>query len=147
MYRNGLRTNCYHTFAYYGRGPHVAVGHDKHYYMSKESTVINTILEREDKKRSFVFYEHEKFVELINNIEKNQFDITSVEEDWFRIGCSLANTFGEEGRSYFHTISKYYEGYSVKETDDKFSDCLKNQKKEGYTLGTLFYLANKYGLN
>jgi hypothetical protein len=123
------------------------VSYDNNFYISKESTVINTVLVTENKKEDFIFIEHDRFGDLMAKINKKQIDITSKYEDWFAIACCLANTFGEQGREYFHSISKFYKGYNVKDADKQYADCLKNQRENGYTLGTLFHLANKYQIN
>jgi len=66
-------------------------------------------------------------------------------EDWFAIGCALANEFGEAGRDYFHRISRYHAKYSYQETEKQYTACLRNPGG-GITLGTFFEIAKRYGL-
>ena len=66
-------------------------------------------------------------------------------EDWFAIGCALANEFGEWGRDYFHQASQYHPKYSRQETDKQFSACLNGTNKR-YKIGTFFEIAGRYGL-
>lgn len=82
--------------------------------------------------------------ELIAAIEETQIDITAGYNDWFAIGCSFANYFGEEGRARFHTISQFYPGYSPKQTDEKFDDAL--QGSYNYNIGTFIYYAHEAGV-
>lgn len=81
---------------------------------------------------------------LIAVIEEREIDITEDYNDWFAIGCSFANYFGEEGRARFHTVSQFYPGYSPVLTDEKFDDAL----REGYNynIGTFIHYAHKAGV-
>lgn len=67
-------------------------------------------------------------------------DITQEEPDWFRLACSFANEFGEEGRHYFHAISQHYLGYDAQEADKKFNHVLKGRYRS-IGIGTFFKLA------
>lgn len=85
---------------------------------------------------------------VLRQIEVTRKDITSGGngyEDWFAIGCALANEFGENGRGYFQRASQYYPKYTNRETDGQFSHCL-NKSGNGYTLGTFFEMAKRYGI-
>lgn len=64
--------------------------------------------------------------------------------EWYEVGCSLANTFGESGRSYFHHASQHYPGYQPGRTDKQFTACLK--AKSQATLGTFFHLCRQQGI-
>ncbi len=90
----------------------------------------------------------EKVEMLTAQIEATRTDITSGGngyDEWFAIGSALANEFGESGRDYFHRIGQYYPGYDSHETDRQFSYCLQ-MKSNRYTLGTLFEIARRYGI-
>jgi len=78
----------------------------------------------------------------INKIQQSRIDITGNYEQWFSIGCSLANEFGEIGRNYYHSVSQYYSGYTQKETEKQFSDCLKHSYR--YTIATFFEYCKLY---
>ena len=54
-------------------------------------------------------------------------DITEGYDNWLKIGFALA-TFGEDGREIFHQVSSKSMSYNADNTDQKFSDCLKNGK-------------------
>jgi hypothetical protein len=83
---------------------------------------------------------------ILQQIEASRTDITDGYDNWFAIGCALANEFGENGRDYFHSISRFNPTYySGKINPDKqFSECLQGKYK--YTLGTLFEIARRYGI-
>ena len=122
------------------------VSYDKAYHKPSNATVLNRVLEQEVKKQAFEFVEHDRFSGLLSEIKLKQIDITQSYQDWFAIGCSIANTFGEEGRDFFHTISQFHNGYKEKETNDQYSACIKKPRENGFTLGTIFYLADRYGI-
>ena len=86
--------------------------------------------------------ESEKVDKLIDEINKFSIDITSNYEDWIKIAGALQGEFGENGRGYFHNISKYHKDYSVKGADKKYDSCKKMNKTN---LGSLFKIASDYG--
>ena len=57
------------------------------------------------------------FEQLVEAIEAAGVDITSDYNDWYKIAIAIANTFGEQGRSMFHRISKLYIDYNSNEAD------------------------------
>lgn len=61
---------------------------------------------------------------------------------WFEVGCALANELGEQGRSYYHTLSQGYTGYSQAETDAKYDECLSSGNRYQYSRGTIFHYIN-----
>jgi phage antirepressor YoqD-like protein len=123
------------------------VSYDKSYYIPEKAMVLNTLIESNTDMKAFEFVDDERFTNTINAIEKQKIDITARYTAWFGIGCAIANTFNEKGRSYFHTVSKFYPKYNVKETDEQYSACLKNARENGYSLGTFFYLASLHDIN
>lgn len=82
--------------------------------------------------------------ELIAMIEEKGIDIAPKYEDWFAVGCSLANYFGEDGRARFHAVSQFYPDYSPNQTDKKFDDALKGSYN--YNIGTFIHHAHNAGV-
>lgn len=78
---------------------------------------------------------------LIGKIEKEGIDITGGYQQWFQIGCALANEFGEEGREMFHAVSQLSGAYDQVKTDIQFDGCLNNEYS--YTIGTFFHYADE----
>jgi len=85
-------------------------------------------------------------VEIIKRIETKQLDITTTYTDWRDIGFAFASEFGEQGRNYFHQISRFYSDYSSSECDKQFDKCLKSNKS-GITIKTFFQKAKEAGIN
>jgi hypothetical protein len=82
---------------------------------------------------------------LTQAIEQQRIDITAAYEDWIRIGYALCSSLGEQGRSYFHRIGRYYKGYTREESDSKYSKLL-GGKNDRVGIGTLFFLAKEAGI-
>lgn len=82
---------------------------------------------------------------LTYEIECNQIDITNDYLNWIRIGFALGATLGEDGRDYFHRLSRFYPNYSYKECDKKYTSL--TTRNTGRTkLGTLIYIARECGI-
>lgn len=84
--------------------------------------------------------------EIISRIEANSIDIATAYSDWRDIGFAFASEFGEQGRDYFHRISRYYTDYSINECDKQYDKCLK-ANGSGVTLKTFFHKAKSAGVN
>ena len=73
----------------------------------------------------------------LNIIQEKRIDIALSYEDWFSIGCSIANEFRENGREYFHILSKMSNKYKESDTEKQYNHCLKN--KYGFSIATFFH--------
>ena len=117
---------------------------DSEAYHNPKAKALN--LPKEAAKKVYKNYtitsESEKVDKLIDELNKFSIDITSNYEDWIKIAGALNSEFGENGRGYFHNISKYHKDYSVKGADKKYDSCKKMNKTN---LGSLFKIASDYG--
>ena len=86
-----------------------------------------------------------KIEEIVSRIEANQVDITSSYSSWRDIGFALATQFGEQGRDYFHRVSRFYPDYSFTECNRQFDSCL-NAQGSGITIKSFFHLARTAGI-
>ena len=87
----------------------------------------------------------DKVERCIEQIVSRKLDITANREDWVRIGFALAEQFGNSGREYFHQISRFYPRYNYRESDAKYSDCLKRHNGK-VTIGTFFKKCSAWGI-
>jgi hypothetical protein len=85
-----------------------------------------------------------KVDKIISNILATGTDITGAYDQWFKIGCALANEFGEEGRGLFHSVSQFGDNYKIHETDNQFTKCL--ESSYDINIGTFFHWAAESGL-
>ncbi|MGE5447006.1 MAG: DUF3987 domain-containing protein [Bacteroidales bacterium] len=83
---------------------------------------------------------------VITRIEANFTDITTSYTDWLNVGFALANEFGEAGRSFYHRVSRFYNGYTKIDTDKQYDHCLKSQG-HGITIKTFFHMAKEAGID
>ena len=82
---------------------------------------------------------------LIEALQASHVDLTASYDNWLHVGFALANTFGENGRTFFHEISALSPKYDRKEADSKYSSCLR-QGNGAVTIGTLFHLAKEHAV-
>lgn len=82
------------------------------------------------------------FLDILEKIKESGVDLTKSYQQWFEIGCAIANEFGEEGRNYFQTVSSNYHQYSDIKVDALYSQCI--EKRYDYTIGTFFYYAKQF---
>ena len=82
---------------------------------------------------------------MVEAIEAAGVDITSDYNDWYKIAIAIANTFGEQGRSMFHRISKLYIDYNSNEADKKYNQCLRNPNPQ-ISINTVYYYAKQAGV-
>ena len=109
------------------------------YVMNTErlsGNVINTVSQR---KKIL-----ERVIKAVRFIQAKRIDITNQYKDWFRIGCALACEFGEEGRYWFHLISRVCDKYNEGDCDIQYSNCLKYRKENGITIGTFFFICKSF---
>ncbi|WP_281324371.1 PriCT-2 domain-containing protein [Flavobacterium sp. IMCC34518] len=85
-----------------------------------------------------------RVIEIIREINRKGIDITENYEQWFQIGCALANEFGGSGRDMFILVSQNHPKYHPEVADSMFDKCLENSY--GYNIGTFFHWASHYGL-
>ncbi len=61
-------------------------------------------------------------IEIVTQrIEAERRDITANYQDWVDLAFALAGELGEEGRSYFHRLSRFYPDYNEQKADKKFT--------------------------
>lgn len=82
---------------------------------------------------------------VINQIKQTRIDITANYNDWLSCGYAFADEFGESGRSYFHSVSQFYQKYEKTNTDNQFNECLKSKKNNG--ISPFFALAKKFNID
>lgn len=86
-------------------------------------------------------------VEIVTlRIEESALDIAPTYADWRNLGFALATALGEEGRDFYHRLSRFYPDYKSGETDKQYSACLRSSG-HGITLNTFFHLAHRCGVD
>ena len=83
---------------------------------------------------------------LTARIEATGTDITAGYDHWRDLGFALTDALGENGRSYYHRLSRFYPGYSEQECDAQYDKCMR-ARGHGITIRTLFHLAKENGVS
>lgn len=83
---------------------------------------------------------------VTRRIEEACKDITAGYAPWRDLGFALADALGEDGRSYYHRLSRFNEEYSQEECDKQYTACL-NAHGHGITIKTFFQLAKDHGIS
>lgn len=91
----------------------------------------------------------EKSIKLIvEKAEVAHVDIAPRYEDWMKLGLSLVDALGENGRSYFNRLSCLNGSANAKDINLQYDNCLKAAKRtDGITASTIFYLAKQAGID
>lgn len=86
-------------------------------------------------------------IEIITErIEATGIDITGDYSQWRDLGFALSDALGESGRDYYHRISRFYPGYTEKETDGQYDKCMRAHGA-GITIKTFFQAAKDAGIS
>lgn len=86
-------------------------------------------------------------VEIVTlRIEASALDIAPTYVDWRNLGFALATGLGEEGRDFYHRLSRFYPDYKPGDTDKQYTACLRSSG-HGITLNTFFHLAHRCGVD
>jgi len=83
---------------------------------------------------------------IVRQIEAKKLDITVDYDTWIRIGFSLTDALGEEGRSYFHRLSVFYPSYTQADCNLQYNRCL-HAGNTGITSATFFHYARDQGID
>lgn len=70
---------------------------------------------------------------VVREIEQCAIDIAPHYKDWVELGFALVDGLGENGREYYHRISRFYPAYQREETDKQYTHCLQS-KGQGITI-------------
>lgn len=77
-------------------------------------------------------------VEIVTSrIELTGVDIAPTYNDWRDLGFALAQGLGEEGRAFYHRLSRFYSSYQPAETEKQYTACL-HSRGRGITVNTFF---------
>ena len=83
---------------------------------------------------------------VTQRIEAARVDITGDYATWRDIGFALSDELGENGRDYYHRISRFYPGYTEQECDQQYDRCMRAHGT-GVTIKTFFQAAKDAGIS
>jgi hypothetical protein len=105
------------------------LSHDKFIYINEKSMSLNKTLNQVGN--------------AVMILEQQKIDVTDSYQNYLNIGFALADEFNEEGRDFYHRISKINNKYDFNECNSQFDKCLKSDK-EGIKIGTLFHIIKSF---
>jgi hypothetical protein len=82
---------------------------------------------------------------LVEQVEASAIDITAGYECWRDIGFALVEALGEDGRDFFHRLSRFNASYDPAEADKQYTACLRS-RGSGITPRSLFHIAQQHGI-
>lgn len=86
----------------------------------------------------------EKVYKLVNIINQNKLDITDDYKEWYKIGCALANEYGEkEGLRLFQQVSSYSPKYDPLECSKQFAGCMHSTE---IRIETFLWICKQHGV-
>jgi hypothetical protein len=118
---------------------------DKEAYFNHSASIFTQILKKEIKKFIPKNYDplcnsestKNKVEKYLNIIQEKEIDITGDYQTWFSLGCAFVNEFGENGREYFHVLSRVSSKYEYEKTEKDYRYWLK--KKHTFSIATFFH--------
>lgn len=131
--RSGINPSRFRYFSYDDEG-----------YFNFDAEIYEKVFEEKKKVHAPILYnEDSDFHKILNKINQTGIDITGGYDDWFTIGCAVANHCGESGRQYYHDISRHSDKYKTKDTDIQYDRCLKCNR---ITIKSFFQISSQYGI-
>ncbi len=83
---------------------------------------------------------------VVRWLMEHRIDITQGYDHWGWVGCARRAGLGGAGRDLFHQLSSLNEEYNPTECDKQYTYCLQG-KREGVSVSTFFYMAQKAGFD
>jgi hypothetical protein len=98
--------------------------------------------------KDVVFIQSE-FANILKEIEDRGVDIVPDYRQWVKIAYSLADKFGEDGRDYFHAVSRQGSTYTESACNRQFDAVLKNLKDKSNpaTIASFYYICKEAGIS
>ena len=82
---------------------------------------------------------------VVQEIEASGIDIAPDYGMWVNVGFALANGLGEQGRDFFHRVSRLHPDYTPATADKQFTNCL-NGRGSGVTIASFFHYVVQAGI-
>ena len=90
--------------------------------------------------------DREQISSIVNLLVNRGIDITSGYGNWLNLGFALADGLGEDGRAYYHDLSRMNGDYNAVECDKQYNACLRSHGN-GVTIKSFFQMAKDAGID
>ena len=117
------------------------------YYSTKSRTWTQVFKEENVKKHDRIIFVKSDFDEIVKEIQTKGIDLSDDDYSKYRaLGFAISDTFGENGRDYFHIICQAGGKYKQGATDKHYTNFCK-AKGHGITLATFYHFCKEKGIN
>lgn len=82
---------------------------------------------------------------LVDAVEKSGADIAPTYQEYMSMAFAIANSCGEQGRTYFHRLCRISEKYRPTDADKLYNNALKDGHRKN-SLGSVWHLAEQAGV-
>lgn len=87
----------------------------------------------------------ESLQQLVAAVEQSGANLAPTYQEYMPLAFAVANSCGEEGRSWFHRLCRISEKYEQQEADRLYDHALQTGRRQN-SLGTVFHLAERAGV-
>lgn len=125
------------------------VSHDPNLFINTKSKTFRSYIPKKAiPPKSRVIFSNNDLDHVFQQIHDKWINLTESYHDWFRIGCSLSDYFGEaRGRDLFHHVSQTSAKYNQEECDKVFDSILKRDGEKKASIATFLWLAKNAGID
>jgi predicted P-loop ATPase len=123
------------------------ISYDPEIYDNKNALKFTDIVKpQETKKHEKIILVQSDFDSIVKQISDQSIDLSDDDySKYLAIGFGLADTFGEQGRDYFHHVCKAGAKYNSRQLDKQYNQCLK-AKSHGVTIATFYHFCKEKGI-
>lgn len=93
-----------------------------------------------------VVFSKDDFDRILHEIEEAELNLCQQYREWLRIGFAFAHEFKENGREYFHRVSKFSNKYIKRLADLQYDACLKADGFNTTTISTFYFYCKQAGI-
>lgn len=87
------------------------------------------------------------FESILKQIVSRGINICEDYNDWLKVGFAFSEQFGENGRGFYHEVSRQSQKYKSAVTDKQYNYCLKARGTTKANISTFYYLAKINNVN
>lgn len=151
-HRDAFRGICNYIYENYGEPcdpnginiskPYI-VSFDPYLYISPDVVpeFKKYIKETPIKKMSDFVFAATDFDAIVKQITGRGVNICESYDDWLKVGFAISEQFGEDGRYYFHEVSRMSSRYKQRQADKQYTYCIRARGTTKINISTFYYLA------
>jgi hypothetical protein len=125
------------------------VSDDATLYLNPDSVPVfkRYIKETQIKKMNDFVHTSGDFDSIIKQIVGRGINICEDYQDWLKVGFAISSQFGEDGRNYFHEVSRQSSKYKYESANKQYTYCVRARGIEKANISTFYYLAKINNVN